>query len=319
MDVKFNMDQGRSLFESLKLNFNQPQKLSSTKLFEGLQGIDSKKNLIPVDSFEKSSEVAPKKSEVEASENNKDPKLNISFQFDLFYELSQKVEAKMGQKGAERFYEASSTVSETFMGNFSLSIDPVGSFMKSTDASLDIDPEVTGEFFDAVEGLADLSPESLENFLKESEDFFTELESVYGQAGGAFDAIQEQMANQAKAFISDVGATREAALSAPEEQFELPDTQSIEGAEIGSGISDAENASDDSNLISMVMDPSVKISSADYKDFLKTFLDYTQKFQQQMMKKFFESSSFGGQISESKADSTAKQAALATPFLDTSA
>ncbi len=318
MDVKFNMDQGRSLLESLKLKFNQPQQasvLDSKKPYE----LENKKGLMPVDTFEKSPEVTTSEEEVDATGNSKDPKLNISFQFDLFYELSQKVEAKMGQKGAERFYEVSSSVSETFMGNFSLKIDPVGSFMKSTDASLNIDPEVTGEFFDAVEGLADLSPESLENFLQESEDFFNKLESVYGNAGGTFDAIQEQMANQAKAFISDVGATREAAMGGSEEQIELPDSDDAVTADASAIATENGNDSENSDLISMVMDPSVKMKPADYKEFLKTFLDYTQKFQQQMMKKFFESSPFGGKILDNKSELATNPTGLSAPFLDTSA
>ncbi|EKD84206.1 MAG: hypothetical protein ACD_39C00180G0001, partial [uncultured bacterium] len=195
-------DHGRSLFESLKeLRNTQGKDKKEDVVAKGLKQLQ--------DVFEKTANAKPAKqkdSSAVADENApqtiKSDGLNISFQFDLFYELTSKVEAKMGQKGAERFVELSGTVSETFMGSFNLSIDAVGSFMNGTDKSLDISPEVTGEFFDAVEGLADLSPEALENFLKESDEFFASLEETYGPANGAFDQIKSTMQEQAKAFFA---------------------------------------------------------------------------------------------------------------------
>ncbi len=220
--------------------------------------------------------------------------LNISFQFDLFYELTSQVEAKMGQQGAERFVELSGKVSETFMGNFSLSIDPVGSFMNGTSKSLEISPETTGEFFDAVEGLADLSPEALENFLKESDEFFAELENTYGEAGGAFDDIKSQMQDQAKAFFADVEKVRSDALGTGDAQeiTATPENAELSAPEAGNqGLTDLSSllagGDDESSMIEMFFNPEMKVSQSDYKNFLSEFSDYAAKFRQQLFEKLF--------------------------------
>ena len=284
------LDHGRSLLEQLKEMRNEPKAEKNHDILpKGLKRLQ--------DIFEKTpnTSLADKKDKPAVAEDNTPQAiqadgLNISFQFDLFYELTSKVEAKMGQKGAERFVELSGTVSETFMGSFNLSIDAVGSFMNGTDKSLDISPEVTNEFFDAVEGLADLSPEALENFLKESDEFFASLEETYGPANGAFDQIKNTMQEQAKAFFADVAEVRNAALEGPAVTEELPAPAAegalpaVEGAAEGdSGIP----------LIELFFQPDKKVSQGDYKDFLEDFLKYTEKFKQQLFEKLF-SSKFPG-------------------------
>jgi hypothetical protein len=202
--------------------------------------------------------------------------LKISFQFNLFYELSQKVSARMGQQGLNRFMEVSSTVSETFAAGFSLSIDPIGSFMKSTDKSLDISPETTARFLDAVEGLADLSPKALENFLKETESFFDTLEQTYGPAGGAFDTIKSQMQEQAKAFFADVTATRETALGGPPAPAPTA---------LPAGDPPAEPAGTELP-IPLTGRPGTSVGQDEYQAFLKEFLSYVGRFREQMMRDF---------------------------------
>ncbi len=215
--------------------------------------------------------------------------LNISFQFDLFYELTSKVQAKMGQDGANRFMELSGKVSETFMGNFSLEIDPVGSFMNGTDKSLEISPETTSEFFDAVEGLADLSPEALENFLKESDEFFAELETTYGEADGTFDQIKGMMQEQAKAFFADVDNARSSMFGAGESQEAVPESEAatLPAADATSLLPATGSASDDSesSLIEMFFKPELKVSQSDYQSFLEEFMNFAEKFKQQMFEK----------------------------------
>lgn len=276
-------DHGRSLIEQLKeMRANPKAEKKENAAAKGLKHLQ--------DVFEKTSSARPAdKKDNPAVTDDKTPQavqadgLNISFQFDLFYELTSKVESKMGQKGAERFVELSGTVSETFMGNFNLSIDAVGSFMNGTDKSLDLSPEVTGEFFDAVEGLADLSPEALENFLKESDEFFASLEETYGPANGAFDQIKTTMQEQAKAFFADVDSVRQAALAGPAGTEALPEpsaTEALPAAELPESESG-------NQLIELLFQPEKKVSQEDYKDFLKDFLAYTEKFRQQLFEKLF--------------------------------
>jgi hypothetical protein len=310
MKIQNLFDQGRSSIEQLHSHLEEmQQKLSSQSIF------NNNPLALPQDTFEKAPEV-PAAEEVagEGVEGGSD-KLNISFQFDLYYELSQKVEAKMGQRGKERFYEVSSQVSETFMGNFSLSIDPVGSFMQGTDKSLDISPEVTNEFFDAVEGLADLSPEALEGFLQETEDFFGALEEKYGEAGGAFDNIKEQMQNQAKAFFQDVKGAREFAMGEESDLLEEIAPEEIEAAEgeVPEELMPEEGAKEAEKPITMLLKPGLKLGQNDYKEFLKSFFDYTKKFQQNMLRNFFDFPA------SSMLDKQVAQAAPETGAIDTSA
>lgn len=270
-------DQGRSLLEQLQTSLSEKTQIGHRSVLQ------QKSPKTIQDTFEKAPEKLPEKTT--AQQPIEADGLNISFQFDLFYELSSKVEAKMGQSGAERFVELSGKVSETFMGNFSLSIDPVGSFMNGTEKSLEISPETTNEFFDAVEGLADLSPEALENFLKESDEFFNELENTYGEAGGAFDQIKGLMQEQAKAFFADVEATRQAALEAPEQNSE--GTPAIPaGTE---AIPQPSSETEDAPLITLTLKPQQSASQDDYQAFLEDFLNYASKFRQQMFDKLLSS------------------------------
>jgi len=293
MNIRLN-DHGRSLLEQLKemrdgnRPENKPEKMP--KALKHLQDV-----------FEKVADKAGKKDLPAATDKNTPQTvqadgLNISFQFDLFYELTSKVEAKMGVKGAERFVELSGSVSETFMGSFNLSIDAVGSFMNGTDKSLDISPEVTNEFFDAVEGLADLSPEALENFLKESDEFFAELENTYGPANGAFDQIKSTMQEQAKAFFADVESARQSALAGPEAAAPaLPEALPTEG--LPAGTVPAEElpvtVEGDKDLIELLFQPGKKVSQSEYKNFLEEFWNYAEKFRQQMLESLFNNRNSG--------------------------
>lgn len=282
MNIQFPKDHGRSMLEKLNQLFEKGKPEASPE--------SGGKKKINADVFEKAPTmpIAPQ-NEVPAENTGKGNELNISFQFDLFYQLSTKVEAKMGQSGANRFVELSGEVAETFMGNFELKIDGVGSFFKNTDSALNISPETTGEFFDAVEGLTDLSPEALQNFLQETEDFFTELENTYGEAGGAFDQIKEQMQQQASAFFADVKSTREEAMGS------MDDSMSAIAEETGAAPAEAEAAdaqapaqSDkEPGLIQMTFKPDMLVPTDNYQDFLQKFLDYTEKFKQQMLESFF--------------------------------
>jgi len=278
MNIQFPKDHGRSMFEKLSQLFDKVKPESAP------EATDKKK--LDRDVFEKSP-VQPAEAPKTTPAENVSGELNVSFQFDLFYQLSTKVEAKMGQSGANRFAELSSEVAETFAGSFNLKIDGVGSFMKNTDSALNISPETTNEFFDAVEGLTDLSPEALENFLQETEDFFNELESVYGEAGGAFDQIKEQMQQQASSFFADVKSARESAMSGLEQDL------ASAAEKLGLTAPQAESApaasaeTPYSEPITMAFKPEIQVSQANYQDFLQKFLDYTEKFRQQMFESFF--------------------------------
>ncbi|MDD3000437.1 MAG: hypothetical protein PHF29_01640 [Candidatus Riflebacteria bacterium] len=226
---------------------------------------------------------------------------NISFQFDMFYELTSKVEAQMGKSGAERFVSLGATVAETFKSNFSLSIDPVGSFMNGTEQSLAISNETTNAFFDAVEGMADLSPESLENFLKESDNFFAELESTYGEAEGAFDAIKDVMQNQAKDFFAKVdemkssvlqGSEQKPAIPASPVSGEVPEAEAVAADSLKPSESDAlsvllpqDEEEPEDDLISMFFNKDVKLSQEDYSDFLGDFQSFAEKIKSSMFSK----------------------------------
>ena len=71
--------------------------------------------------------------------------------------------------------------------------------LKNLDLSdIELGPNVRGKVTkDSVKDLAELSPEALENFLQETENFFGSLKETYGDADGTFDAIKNQMQNQA--------------------------------------------------------------------------------------------------------------------------
>ena len=289
MSIKLHNDQGRSPLEQLQARNR-----------ERLSGIfDEKANPAGApgitDTFQRSRVL--EKTEKDAGGLEQKPEagavqadgLNISFQFDLFYELTSQVEAKMGSDGANRFVELSGKVSETFMGNFSLSIDPVGSFMNGTSKSLEISPETTSEFFDAVEGLADLSPEALENFLAETDDFFAELEKTYGEADGVFDEIKSQMQSQAKAFFADVEQIKTDILGSGESDA----TQTVQAPDPGlamppndlSALLPGSEGEDEQSLIEMFFKPGMKLSQEDYQSFLDEFTTYAEKFRQQMFEK----------------------------------
>jgi hypothetical protein len=295
MNIKLPQDQGRSKLDQSIAEYRERVARNRRDLVEQQAPVSLK------DVFERSKKDEKDTGATGDLQNNQDTRaiksdgLNISFQFDLFYELTSKVEARMGQQGANRFVELSGKVSETFMGNFSLSIDPVGSFMNGTDKSLEISPETTNEFFDAVEGLADLSPEALENFLKESDEFFAELENTYGEAGGAFDDIKGQMQQQATAFFADVEKVRTNATgnANPAESVEaaaVPAVPAIPGEEVNATTDLAslltEN-DDSSSLIEMFFNPEKKLSQSDYQGFLSDFAEYAEKFKQQMFEKLF--------------------------------
>lgn len=128
----------------------------------------------------------------------------ISMHFNLFYSLSQRVHAEMGSKGSEKFQRVTAKVTETFRADFSLNIDGVGKYLNATDKSLDIDPAVTDEFLDSIDGMADMTAESLNTFLDEADDFFAELEAKFGDFGGAFDDMRDLVKQQAEAFFADV-------------------------------------------------------------------------------------------------------------------
>lgn len=274
MNISFPKDHGRSMFEKLNQLFEKGKS-------EALPAQTRNGKKVDGDVFEKApvptTETQPEKTPAKSGE------LNVSFQFDLFYQLTSKVEAKMGQSGAERFVELSGSVAETFAAGFNLKIDGVGSFMKNTDSALEISPQATSEFFDAVEGLADLSPEALENFLQETEDFFAELKNTYGDANGEFDDIKNQMQNQASAFFAEVKSAREQATGDIGEFFAeaLPEEQEPEVAAV------ADKPQGEPGLIRMAQKPDMLIPTDNYQDFLKKFIDYTEKFRQQMLESFF--------------------------------
>ena len=240
--------------------------------------------------------------------------LNISFQFDMFYELSSKVEAQMGKSGAERFASLGATVAETFQSNFNLSIDAVGSFMNGTEQSLKISNETTNAFFDAVSQMADLSPESLENFLKESDNFFEELKANYGDAEGAFDTIKETVQAQAKDFFAKATDMRNNAMGITEENneqaaietdnsdkiaedtdssdildsYDLNNAKSNMVSTLLEGLNNKED--EDNSLISMLYNKDVKLSRKDYSDFLADFQNFAEKIKSNMFMSMFNKS-----------------------------
>lgn len=277
MDMKLLQDHGRSMLKELKAMMLEPEKIELAKKPVETEKPKEKQPL--ADTFEKS-EVK------QTPEQNvaQDGKVNVSFQFDLFYQLSQKVEAKMGQKGLQKFTDVSSQVSETFMSNFSLKIDGVGSFMKSTDNALDISPDVTNKFLDSVKNLADLSPEALQDFLTESSNFFDGLKAKYGEADGTFDAIKEQMQSQAQKFFSDVGDVRNEMSKLPENDNNTSAQDSLpQSADVTEQLPQAQNP----EKISFAFKPDLKISPSEYKnDFLQQFFRYTRKFNQQIISNF---------------------------------
>ncbi len=288
MSIKLLDDQGRSPLEQLQARNRERLYGNEESARAARQATDIFERTKPGKEAENVSEGTKRNPDAGSIEADG---LNISFQFDLFYELSSKVEARMGSDGANRFVELSGKVSETFMGNFSLSIDPVGSFMNGTSKSLEISPETTSQFFDAVEGLADLSPEALENFLAESDDFFAELEKTYGEAGGAFDDIRNQMQEQAKAFFADVEQARSDAVGGSTPAPEIAALSAVPAPSETdiSSLLPSSGGDEESSLIEMFFNPNLKLSQADYQSFLEEFTSYAEKFRQQMFEKLFNS------------------------------
>ncbi len=234
----------------------------------------------PVDSFEKTF-LSADEAENNAGSSSSNG-LRISYHFDLFYELSQKVSAKMGQKGLNRFTEVSAGVAETFKGSFSLKIDALGSFLNGTDKSLNISPETANRFMDSVAGLADLSPESLEQFLSEADSFFADLEATYGEADGAFDDIRDQMKSQANQFFDSVAQIRnEASGEAQPPEIELPDALLETSAKLASEFP--------LGFIPLSDGSGMEFPARDYKSFLSNFLKYVEQFRKNTMKDFLAS------------------------------
>lgn len=266
---------------------------------------------LPVsDSFE-TSPVAADATEA-ADQQQESGGLRISYHFDLFYQLSQKVQARMGQSGQERFVETTSSVAETFKTNFSLKIDAVGSFLKGTDSSLNISNETANEFFDAVEGLSELSPEALETFLKESGEFFDELENTYGEADGAFDDIKAVMQQQAKAFFDGVktvrGETDDAAVAEAVPALTEPATEA--------------EADPAALKIKLAVGPqqNAEVSGDQYQEFIDSFLEYMRRYRETFL-----SSMLGGKqpaenaaspANASEKPSKSAEASAQTPAVD---
>lgn len=294
MNIKFNQTQGKSLYEQLQKISNSLTGKSETKgTKEKESNKSSESSLIPTDKLDLtqlgnvSKEISASHEKLSERSNSSSGEItasngsNVSFQFDLFYSLTSKVEAKMGQSGAERFVDLSASVAETFKSSFSLSIDGVGSFMNGTDKSLDISPEVANDFFDAIEGLTKQGPEALENFLKKSDAFFDELEATYGNMDGAFDTVKEQVQAQAKDFIAQVGDAQQFVNGGVEEdQKSLFDQVS----NLLAGNSEEVEEPDDSgnNLIKMFAKPEISATQEQYKDFLEKFIEYANKIKESM-------------------------------------
>jgi hypothetical protein len=295
MNFKLQADHGRSkALETMKKALEENHVNRSAQENKHQKRIKNRK-----DTFEKT-QIPAEKTE---GSDNKEKSLDVSFQFDLFYQLSTKVEAKMGKSGLNRFTEVSSTVAETFAGNFNLKIDAVGSFFKNTDDSLEVSAETANEFFDAVEGLADLSPEALENFLAKTENFFNELKETYQDESGVFDGIKEQVKAQASEFFSQVDSARTQAMEF-ESQDALPGAATADVAIAPDQVETEAQA--DNNLIQMAFKPEISVNQDQYKDFLQKFLDYSEKFRQQMLENFF------GRNSSNKSEKTSLD-----PFLKT--
>ncbi len=296
MNIKFNQTQGKSLYEQLQKISNSLTGKSETKDTKEKESKKaSESSLVPTDKLDisknsnVSTEIAASQEKYSERTNSSSGEItssngsNVSFQFDLFYSLTSKVEAKMGQSGAERFVNLSASVAETFQSSFSLSIDGVGSFMNGTDKSLDISPEVANDFFDAVEGLTQQGPEALENFLKKSDAFFNELEANYGNMDGAFDTIKEQVQNQAKEFIASVGDAQNFVMGEVEgDQQNLLDQVSGLLADNTEAAEASEEQDGSKDLISMFNNPEIKATQDQYKDFLSKFLEYANKMKESM-------------------------------------
>ncbi|MBF0499005.1 MAG: hypothetical protein HQM09_02635 [Candidatus Riflebacteria bacterium] len=272
-----------------------------------------------VDSFEKSPQTDEVKND-DKSLTREAGGLKISYQFDLFYQLSQKVSAQMGQKGADRFAEVASKVTETFKGSLSLTIDPIGSYMNGTGKSLNISPDTANKFMDSVDKLADLSPESLQNFLKESDKFFGDLENTYGKANGAFQDIKTKMQEQAQNFFNGVKDIQQQALDQSSAALagSIPGTDQTlpSGGQLPAG-NNAQSAvvpqiGQTDGQIPLLFGKGATASQGDYQNFMKGFADYVNKLRAQMMQDFL-----GGSLaskdrygksdgSEKKDDSAAK-------------
>jgi hypothetical protein len=238
----------------------------------------------PVDSFEKSS--IPTDESDSTAVSDKAGGLKISYHFDLFYELSQKVSAKMGQKGLNRFTEVSATVAETFKGSFQLNIDAVGSYLKGTDKSLDISQETANEFMDSVDELSNLSPEALENFLREADEFFADLETSYGEAGGAFDDIRDQMKSQASQFFKSVNGIREEVLAEAETVVPLEGT-TPQNPSLPAGADELTPFPGSLSALIPAADGSgMEFPAKDYKSFVNNFLRYVDQFRKNLVKDF---------------------------------
>lgn len=238
--------------------------------------VSSTKALKLEDSFEKSSKA--ENHQLSSSNSNSSAALSVSYQFNLFYEMSSKVEARMGKAGAERFVETGATISETFKSSFSLEIDVVGSFIDSTDKSLDISPETTDRLFTSIQELSEMSIKSVENFLKATNEFFQEIEERFSSANGIFDDMRSQMESQARdffdSFVSMVGReTQEVIESSPEVVPEQPETEN-------------QNSIHDSLLIQLQQRPGRRLPLPIYQDFLSSFHEYAQEFQTKMKEKF---------------------------------
>ena len=277
MDMKpiiWNNDHGRSKIP----NQNNSHTRDTESLIPKPSSVLPEKK--PVDSFDKTPETINDEKDVAGAVTGSG--LKISFHFDLFYQLSQKVSAKMGQKGLDRFTEVTASVAETFKGSFDLKIDGIGSYLKGTENSLNISPEMTNGFLDSVDELAALSPHALENFLRESDRFFTELQSKLGPAGDALDDIKGQMQEQAKSFFDGVQKIRSDAMGESSEVTGpvvpiLPATVAHTSSPENSG----------GNLIPLKFGDKSSATQNEYQDFLKNFLDYTEKFRQRVVKDFF--------------------------------
>jgi len=273
-----------SNFPTAQELFKQLEELSKNDQRPAEAGLTTPAALPVSDSFEKA---VPAANQAESSELQQESGgLRIAYHFDLFYQLSQQIQTKMGQSGQERFVETTSKVAETFKGAFSLKIDGVGSFLKGTDSALKISNETTNQFLDAVDGLADLSPEALGNFLEESDSFFNELETQYGEAGGAFDEIKAQMQEQAKNFFDGIKTIRdESGIDAGFFGEDGTGDTAVAADQTGAATQlplEQGTEADTEPGIALAIGPQEgsQVSASQYQQFVSSFLQYTLRFRQ---------------------------------------
>lgn len=149
------------------------------------------------------------------SSGSENSSMEIEVSMDLFWSLSKRITEESGEDMAGRFHRTTKEVAEAFSADFSMKIKMTEGYLQNTEKVVEFDQELLGDFFDAMDGLANMDDASVEAFAEASDKFFGDLAERYEGAEEAFVEIGEALEQQVRTFFDDVKSTKQLMKTGP--------------------------------------------------------------------------------------------------------